>query len=37
MRILHRGGHAARKGIRHIGWFLRSALRFFNRHGWRLL
>lgn len=36
MRILHRGGHTARKGLRHIGWFLRSALRFFNRHGWRL-
>jgi GT2 family glycosyltransferase len=36
MRIVHHGGHAARKGLRHSVWFLRSALRFFHRHGWRL-
>ncbi len=35
VRIVHLGGHAARKGIRHIGLFLRAAVKFFNRHGWR--
>ncbi len=35
MRIVHLGGGAARKGRRHIGWFVQSAVRFFNRHGWR--
>lgn len=36
MRIIHHGGNAARKGGKHIRWFARSALRFFNQHGWRL-
>lgn len=36
MRIVHHGGFAARKGPRHILYFLRSARRFFNRYGWRL-
>jgi hypothetical protein len=35
MRVVHHGGGAARKGFRHIGWFARSAFRFFNKHGWR--
>jgi len=35
VRIVHHGGEAARKGLRHIGWFAASALRFFSRHGWR--
>ncbi|TVR62033.1 MAG: methyltransferase domain-containing protein [Candidatus Competibacteraceae bacterium] len=35
VRIVHLGGHAARKGMRHIGMFLRAATRFFSRHGWR--
>ena len=34
-RIVHHGGAAARKGIRHIAWFIASAFRFFSRHGWR--
>ena len=34
-RIVHLGGQAARKGVRHIGLFLRAAATFFNRHGWR--
>ena len=34
-RIVHHGGDAARKGLRHIAWFGASAFRFFNRHGWR--
>ncbi|WP_439102490.1 glycosyltransferase family 2 protein [Congregibacter sp.] len=37
MRIVHHGGFAARKGSQHIRWFVRSAIRFFNLHGWRLL
>lgn len=35
VRIVHWGGHAARKGVRHIGLFLRAAGLFFHRYGWR--
>ena len=35
VRVVHLGGNAARKGLRHIGLFLRAATLFFNRHGWR--
>lgn len=35
MRITHLGGHSAKKGLRHISMFGRSALRFFSTHGWR--
>lgn len=35
MRIHHLGGNSARKGLRHIAMFGRSALRFFTTHGWR--
>lgn len=35
MKIRHSGGHAAKKGLRHIGLFVRSGVRFFNTHGWR--
>lgn len=34
-RITHAGGGASRKGLRHIRLFCRSALQFFNKHGWR--
>lgn len=34
VRIIHLGGYAARKGVRHIGLFLRSAVIFFHQHGW---
>ena len=34
-RIVHHGGEAARKGPRHVAWFVRSAWRFFATHGWR--
>ena len=34
-RVVHHGGEAARKGLRHVAWFCRSAWRFFARHGWR--
>lgn len=36
VRIIHAGGHAARKGRGHILMFGRSALTFFNTHGWKL-
>lgn len=36
-RIVHGGGHAARKGWRHIGLFCRSAVRFFAKHGWQFI
>jgi hypothetical protein len=36
VRIVHHGGYAARKGLRHIGLFCRSALRFYRAHGWKL-
>ena len=35
VRVVHHGGRAARKGLRHIGWFARSGVRFYNKHGWR--
>jgi GT2 family glycosyltransferase len=35
MRIIHLGGNSARKGLRHILMFARSACRFFSTHGWR--
>ena len=33
--IVHHGGQAARKGWRHILWFIRGGLRFFSIWGWR--
>lgn len=35
VRIVHHGGHASRKGFKHVVMFARSALRFFRTHGWR--
>ena len=35
VRVVHHGGRAARKGWRHIGYFVRSGMRFFNKNGWR--
>lgn len=35
MMIRHYGGEAARKGWRHIVWFVSGGIRFFNRWGWR--
>ena len=34
-RVIHHGGGAARKGWGHIRMFVRSAFRFYNKHGWR--
>ena len=35
VRIIHYGGDAASKGWRHIRWFVTSAVRFYNKHGWK--
>ena len=35
-RIVHHGGEASRKGLRHVLWFIRSAWRFFSIHGWKI-
>jgi len=37
VKIVHHGGNAARKGMRHLWLFCRSAFRFYQRHGWRFL
>jgi GT2 family glycosyltransferase len=37
MRIVHHGGEASRKGVKHVAWFISSARRFFSRHGWKLI
>ena len=34
-RVVHHGGGAARKGWRHLRWFVQSGVRFYRRHGWR--
>ncbi|HKW80375.1 MAG TPA: glycosyltransferase family 2 protein [Casimicrobiaceae bacterium] len=35
VRAVHHGGGAAAKGWRHVAYFVRSAVRFFNKNGWR--
>lgn len=37
MKIVHDGGHAARKGWWHIRQFVSSGFLFFKTHGWRWL
>jgi len=37
VRIVHYGGDAARKGLRHVWLFARSGVSFFSRHGWKLM
>ncbi len=36
VQIIHHGGGAAEKGMQHIWLYIRSAAKFFNKHGWRL-
>jgi hypothetical protein len=36
VRIVHFGGAAARKGLRHVAMFLVSGVRFFRGNGWKL-
>lgn len=35
--IVHYGGNASKKGIKHIAMFAISAIRFFNLHGWKVI
>jgi hypothetical protein len=35
VRIVHHGGGAARKGVRHVWMFAASGAKFFSRHGWQ--
>ena len=35
VKIIHYGGNAADKGIKHIMSFVRSAACFYNQHGWK--
>ena len=35
VNVVHHGGRASRKGMRHIGWFVASGIRFYAKHGWR--
>jgi len=37
VNIVHHGGSAARKGLRHVGHFLRGGVRFYGKHGWKWL
>lgn len=36
MHLVHFGGNAARKSRAHIRLFAAGAIRFFNKHGWKL-
>ena len=36
-RIVHYGGNAGKKGLRHVLHFIASAFRFYNQYGWKLL
>jgi GT2 family glycosyltransferase len=36
VRIMHSGGDTAKKGLRHVMMFVRSAVQFFQLHGWRV-
>ena len=36
MRLVHFGGNAAKKNWLHVRLFAAGAIRFFNRHGWKL-
>ena len=36
MKLVHFGGHAAKKSAAHIRMFVGGAIRFFSKHGWKL-
>jgi len=36
MEIAHSGGNAAKKGLKHIFYFVSSAIKFFNQYGWKI-
>lgn len=35
VKIVHLGGGAGRKGLKHIRFFTSSACKFFSKHGWK--
>lgn len=35
VRIVHHGGYAGRKGLKHVWLFMTAGIRFFRQHGWR--
>lgn len=35
VRIIHGGGNASKKGLKHIIMFAKSAFVFYHKHGWR--
>lgn len=35
VRVVHHGGNAAKKGVRHVGLFIAGAWRFYRKHGWK--
>ena len=35
IQIVHHGGYAAKKGLQHVKYFIRSGITFFRLHGWR--
>ena len=37
VNVVHHGGGAARKGVRHIVWFVGSGIKFYAKHGWKWL
>lgn len=37
VRMLHHGGNVSRKGIKHILFFTSSMVKFFSKHGWKIL
>ena len=36
-KIIHLGGNSAAKGAHHIRLFVQSAIRFFQKHGWKII
>ena len=35
VNVVHHGGRAARKGMRHVLLFVASGMRFYAKHGWK--
>ena len=35
--VVHHGGGASRKGMRHVGHFMKGGWRYYRKHGWKWL
>ena len=35
--VVHHGGGASRKGLRHVGHFVKGGWRYYRKHGWKWL